>query len=54
MGGGGSIQGMSNSLKINRQMLRKKTYFSKERSFLNRKREFHKAAGIIDLKTATT
>ena len=54
MGGGGSIQGMSNSLKINRQMLRKKTYFRKERSFLNRKREFHKAAGIIDLKTATT
>ena len=53
MGGGGSIQGMSNSLKINRQMLRKKTMLRKERSFLNRKREYHKAAGIVDLKTAT-
>ncbi len=53
MGGGGSIQGMNNSLKMNRQLLRKKTYFRKERSFLNRKREYHKAAGIIDLKTAT-
>lgn len=54
MGGGGSAQGMRNSLKANNMLLRKKSYFKKERTFLNRKREYSNAAkGVIDLKTAT-
>lgn len=54
MAGGGSIQGMINSLKNNKRLLRRKRMFSKDRSFLNLKREYLKAAeGELDLKKAT-
>lgn len=46
MGGEGSILGMINSLKSNRQLRRKISIFSKKRSYLNRKKEYIKAAGI--------
>ena len=44
MFGGGSIQGMRNSLSNNKKLLRSKKYFQKERSFLNVKAEYLKAA----------
>ncbi len=48
MGGGGSIQGFNDSLKNNRKLLRKSSFFPKERSFLNPKREYYKAAGGVE------
>ncbi|WP_121666182.1 hypothetical protein [Mesonia aquimarina] len=45
MPGGGSIQGMRNSLSNNKKLLRSKSYFKKERSFLSIKAEYLKAAG---------
>ena len=49
--GGGSIQGMINSLRNNRRLLRSKRYFNKERSFLNTKSEHLKTKdGKIDFK----
>jgi len=54
MGGGGSIQGMNNSLNNNKKLLRKKSLFKKERSFLNLKRAYFKAAeGEINVRNAT-
>lgn len=54
MGGEGSMQAMQNILKNNKMLLRKKNYFRSEKSFLNRKNEFHKASqGIVDIHHAT-
>ena len=54
MGGGGSIQGFNTSLKNNRKLLRKTSFFPKERSFLNSKREYIKrAGGVKSLKNAS-
>ena len=53
MGGGGSMQGMRNSLNNNNKLLRKKRLFRKERSFFKLKREYLKAAGgELNFKTA--
>ncbi len=54
MGGGGSIQGMINSLKNNKKLLRRNRMFLKDRSFLNLKKEYLKAAdGEVNFKKAT-
>ncbi|MGS2765187.1 hypothetical protein [Sinomicrobium sp. M5D2P9] len=54
MSGGGSIQGMINSLKNNKKLLRSKSLFSKEKTFLNIKKEYLKAAGgNLDFKKAS-
>jgi len=55
MGGEGSIQHMINSLRNNRNLLRKKSIFKKERTFLSTKKEYYKAAqeGEVELKKAT-
>lgn len=54
MGGGGSIQGMRNSLNINNKLLRKQRYFKKEKSYLKRKTDYiHASGGIENLKSAT-
>tara|TARA_R100000306_G_scaffold260_4_gene638 strand:- start:17335 stop:17949 length:615 start_codon:yes stop_codon:yes gene_type:complete len=54
MPGGGSIQGMINSLSNNKKLLRSKRLFSKEKTFLSLKQEYLKAAdGKIDFKKAT-
>ncbi len=54
MGGGGSIQGMITSLRNNKNQLRGKRMFRKDKSFLGLKKEYLKAAeGKIDLKHAT-
>jgi len=45
MVGGGSIQGMITSLRNNKELLRSKRFFSKERTFLSIKKEYLKAAG---------
>ncbi|WP_334113043.1 hypothetical protein [Paucihalobacter sp.] len=45
MGGEGSIQGMITTLRNNKKLLRSKRMFKKERSFLNLKQEYFKAAG---------
>ncbi len=51
MGGGGSIKGMATSLSNNKKLLRRKPRFKKERSFLNLKKEYLKAAeGKLELK----
>jgi len=54
MGGEGSIQSMITMLRNNRQLLRKKSIFKRDRTFLNTKKEYYKAAqGYIDLKKAS-
>ncbi|MGS2740902.1 hypothetical protein [Sinomicrobium sp. M5D2P17] len=54
MSGGGSIQGMINSLRNNKKLLRSKRLFSKEKTFLNIKKEYLKAAGgKLDFKKAS-
>ncbi len=54
MGGEGSMQHMINTLRSNRNLLRKKSMFKRERSFLSTKKEYYKAAqGKIELKKAT-
>ncbi len=51
MGGEGSIQHMITTMRNNRNMLRKKNYFKRERTFLSTKREYYKASkGKIDSK----
>ncbi len=51
MGGEGSIQSMIASLRNNKNLLRKKGLFKKERSFLNTKKEYYKAAqGNFDIE----
>jgi len=53
-GGGGSIQGMITSLKNNKKLLRSKKLFSKERNFLNTKKENLKATeGKLEFKEAS-
>ena len=53
MPGGGSIQGMINSLSNNKKLLRSKRFFHKEKTFLSLKQEYLKAAdGKIDFKKA--
>jgi predicted Zn-dependent protease len=54
LGGTSSAQGMITSLNNNKKLLRKKRYFKKERSFLNLKNEYYKAAGgEMNFKTAS-
>jgi len=54
MGGGGSMQHMMNSLRNNKSLLRKRSIFKKERTFLSTKKEYYKAAqGEFDLKKIT-
>ncbi len=54
MAGEGSIQAMINSLRNNKNLLRKRSIFKKERTFLSTKKEYYKAAqGEFDLKKAT-
>lgn len=54
MAGGGSIQGMITSLSNNKKMLRRKSMFRTERTFLSLKKEYIKSAkGEIKLKNAT-
>ncbi len=54
MGGEGSMQHMINTLRNNKSMLRKKSMFKKERTFLSTRKEYyHAAEGKIDLKKAT-
>ncbi len=54
MAGGGSIAGMIISLRNNSQMLRRKSMFKKESTYLNTKKEYYKAsAGKVELKKAT-
>lgn len=54
MAGGGSIAGMIISIRNNAKLLRKKSMFKKESSFLHVKKEYLKAAeGKLDLKKAT-
>ncbi|OAD43420.1 hypothetical protein [Polaribacter atrinae] len=54
MAGGGSIQGMRTSLSNNKRLLRKKSLFRPERTFLSLKSEYIKSAGgEIVLKKAT-
>lgn len=52
--GGGSIQGMITSLSNNKNLLRSKRLFKKERTFLNIKKEYLKASeGKLNLKKAS-
>ena len=54
MAGGGSIQGMRTSLSNNKRLLRKKSLFRPERTFLSLKSEYiESAGGEIALKKAT-
>lgn len=54
MGGEGSIQGMRTSLSNNKKLLRKKSLFRPERTFLSLKSEYiESAGGEIALKKAT-
>jgi tetratricopeptide (TPR) repeat protein len=54
MPGGGSMQGMQNSLNNNKMLLRSKRLFKKERTFLNTKTAYLKAAnGKIELRKAS-
>jgi len=54
MGGEGNMQHMINTLRNNRSLLRKKSMFKRDNSFLSAKKEYYKAAqGKIDLKKAT-
>lgn len=54
LGGTSSAQGMITSLNNNKKLLRRKRYFKKERSFLNLKNEYYKAAGgEMNFKTAS-
>jgi hypothetical protein len=48
MGGEGSIQHMITTLRNNRNMLRKKGMFQRDRSFTRRKEEYHKASKGIN------
>lgn len=51
---GGSIAGMITSLRNNSNMLRKKSIFKKESTFLRTKKEYYRAVkGKIDLKELT-
>jgi hypothetical protein len=54
MGGEGSMKAMSDSLKANRNLRRKKSFFSKENAYQNRKIEYLRAAkGVANIKTAS-
>lgn len=54
MGGEGSMANMIASLRFNKNQLRRKRLFKKERSFLNLKKEYFKAAnGEKNLRNAT-
>lgn len=54
LGGTSSAQAMITILNNNKKLLRKKRYFKKERSFLNLKNEYYKAAGgEMNFKTAS-
>lgn len=54
MGGGGSIQGMNNSLNNNRKLLQKPTYFNRKRSLLELRREYQSTInGISDYNMAS-
>ena len=54
LGGGGKGQDMLNSIRNNKNLLRKKNIFKRERTFLQIKKEYLKATkGEIELKKAT-
>ncbi len=54
MGGEGSMQHMINTLRNNKSMLRRKSMFKKERTFLSTRKEYYRAAkGKVNLKNAT-
>ena len=54
MAGGGSVRAMTTILRNNRNLLRKKNMFKKERTFLSTKKEYYKAAqGEFDIKKAS-
>lgn len=54
MGGEGSMKAMSDSLKANRKLRRKKSFFSRENAYQKRKVEYLRAAkGVANIKTAS-
>ncbi|MDY7395054.1 hypothetical protein UMM65_07360 [Aureibaculum sp. 2210JD6-5] len=54
MGGEGSMQSMITILRNNRNLLRKKSIFKRERTFISTRKEYYKAAkGKIDIKNAS-